>query len=599
MSVTTRPRSCTTHRPSTSPITPTSRTHFRPLRYQTKEELDRFFGTTAQQKREQRLRVRETDGSVFFDAIEKDEWQHLLATATEVEGRRRSSVGTSLTLNSPLALDCERSCSVGDASPARFEFQSEEGEREGDRVRRRKRSNSVGRKVDDTLPNWNAPVFKRRQSSDGLGWSPRQSTFDASGGGEDRIRISRLPLSRRKLDQETMDQAFGSSTYAIDPLSDITNRIVRSNKPSSLTITPPTAGDPNTIDTSITSPTASTPPQSPLSLAPRGERRGTFGALPSAPPVALHSPQVRSTRWGDLLLGNTPPSSAAIEFLNSPTPTRTTYSRSAGAVREGKSARHVASFDDIPKCVAPAANRTLGDARWAGRQRYHSAEGEMLRPARSVASLRDASTFTPSREMASGISVRTRKTSHSSDGSSSASDGVFTSLVPRRGAKKLEKKRQATMLLVDAETSPTSTVRILTSMRDPITGITDPPTSTTVAQTTSPAVSAPKRFNAGLGTGPSVYLGIDIPCASIHLHSDPEDNIEPALALTLSNRELRRKLKKKSSTSANAGEEGKGRGSIMLSRVETDGGASGGVGGREADAFAKGSSRWWSSILHG
>lgn len=136
-------------------------------------------------------------------------------------------------------------------------------------------------------------------------------------------------------------------------------------------------------------------------------------------------------------------------------------------------------------------------------------------------------------------------------------------------------------------------------MRDPITGITDPPTSTTVAQTTSTAVSAPKRSNAGLGTGPSVYLGIDIPCASIHLHSDPEDNIEPALALTLTNRELRRKLKKKSSTSANTGEEAKGRSSIMLSRVETDGGASGGVGAREAGAFAKGSSRWWSSILHG
>ena len=92
-------------------------------------------------------------------------------------------------------------------------------------------------------------------------------------------------------------------------------------------------------------------------------------------------------------------------------------------------------------------------------------------------------------------------------------------------------------------------------MRDPITGITDPPTSTTVAQTTSTAVSAPKRSNAGLGTGPSVYLGIDIPCASIHLHSDPEGNIEPALALTLTNRELRRKLKKKYSTVVTTGEE--------------------------------------------
>ncbi|CDW98575.1 hypothetical protein [Sporisorium scitamineum] len=183
--------------PSPHPLPPSTPRfqNFRPLRYQTTEELDRFFGTTLAQRREQRLRVRDSNGQIYFDWIEKDEWQHLLATGSltspsspsgEAEaGGRRSSGWTCMTLESPLceaAWSGRRASSVGEAS----------------------------RRVDDCVAlNNNAEDswIKTRRQSDEYPYSPRSFCAVSN---DDRIRISRLPL--RKLDQQSLDQAFGSTT---------------------------------------------------------------------------------------------------------------------------------------------------------------------------------------------------------------------------------------------------------------------------------------------------------------------------------------------------------------------------------------------------
>lgn len=47
---------------------PSKRSHFRPVDFQTKVELDHFFGQTKQQKRELALHMRDENGRWWFDA---------------------------------------------------------------------------------------------------------------------------------------------------------------------------------------------------------------------------------------------------------------------------------------------------------------------------------------------------------------------------------------------------------------------------------------------------------------------------------------------------------------------------------------------------
>lgn len=190
---------------------------------------------------------------------------------------------------------------------------------------------------------------------------------------------------------------------------------------------------------------------------------------------------------------------------------------------------------------------------------------------------------------------RTRRTSTSSGGSSSASETCYTPLAPRVGAKKYDKSRK---LLVDSSAaSPIRGLVEVVSMRDPLSTTSSSTSTTTTHNNTIVASEATTqaeekvRTAVGLRTGPEVYLGIDIPCASIHLHSDPEDNVEPALALSLSASRLK-KLKKKAHSNVAAEGEGEG-GSAGHARASSVG------QGLQKGQFAKGSSRWWSHILHG
>ncbi|TKY87999.1 hypothetical protein EX895_003095 [Sporisorium graminicola] len=587
MTVATRPR---------SPTPPTPRfENFRPMRYQTKEELDRFFGTTGAQRREQRLRVRESDGQVYFDWIEKDEWQHLLATGSltspsspEAEAkmdRRRSSGMTCLTLASPLAEACvvgssqaRRASSARGVSPLSGRFErvqigiekGAEGEGEGEERRGRKRSNSVlaarsarvyDRVLLDSLDagdgaTWTgAAGFKRRQSA-GFAYSPRTS-FCSANDDTDRIRIARLPLSRRRLDQESLDQAFSPA---------------RSHKPPTLQIPDIIQGrtslDLDDLDDDAASGTTCPADSTSLLHAPTfdgstsGTRRGTFGSFlpPCLPPRHL-----------------TPPPSSAMEFLVSPTPTdlfAEQQRQPAILQQQPRLLRHATTFETPKSSGAP----------WGVRQRWHSAEaplGSAAPPSgggkkeeRRPGVRNQAATWRGA-AVAAEVEMNTkRRVSTSSDGSS-ASETCYTPLAPRVGAKRFDKTRM--LHLVDPTApSPVLSRSDTVPMREPV----QLPTATATMRGST---------SGGLRTGAEVYLGIDIPCASIHLHSDPEDNVEPALALSLSARELRRLKKKPLSLStphaptdsAEAAE--RGRPSVAASATA---------------AHVKGSSKWWSHILH-
>lgn len=679
MAVTTRQPSSTsvTHSPSTSNTIITSApryNNFRPIRYQTKEELERFFGTTSAQKREQRLRVRESDGQVYFDWIEKDEWQHLLATGSlsspnsPTGTRRRSSAATCLTLNSPLREDRRASLGAGlsgglfgNFDMVGLENNATSGE---ERVTRRKRCNSAvaakGVKVDDRVAlslkgeqegNWFHTALFTRGQTDGLTWSPRNSYCEATDDAaqeewhEDRIRISRLPLSRRKFDRETLDQAFGTTAP-----SDTFSRTTRTHKPRSLTI--PfinNTSDGLQLDTA-TSPTSSCSSSgsrlhSSASLAVAndtvdselsGERRGTFGD--TLLPILRH--QHEDSRM-------TPPSSAAMEFLATPTPTSVSWSQSkiqahSAKGRTSKPWRHASSFEDSRTAFTAIKTHasTFVDAGWTTHQRHHSAEAvatqikrpeRPLRAVQSVASLRETSAVPHTtvslqstvKMEADMLRERTRTWSSSSE-SSSASDGcVFTSLVPRRGAKKFDKTRHQQCIRANqGQTSPAMTVRSIssTALRDPFAcppapaslaapqSVVGTPTSKVDDQDEKHVRDQPFHNTAShfrhstrrpLRTGPQVYSGLDIPCASIHLHSDPEDNFEPAVALNLTSSQLK-KLRKESHAAAarSGGVHTRSPSSSTTNRGRFSSEASVLEGQHRVQAYAKGSSRWWNNILH-
>ncbi|KAJ1026286.1 hypothetical protein NDA16_002373 [Ustilago loliicola] len=695
MSVVTQPRSVTGQSssqaaslPSTSstsnPLTnqsPPRFNNFRPARYQTKEELDRFFGTTHVQKREQRLRVRETDGQVYFDWIEKDEWQHLLATGSltspnspsELEGRRRSSVATLLTLNSPLfpASPARRASlatprTPGCMSPLASQFDmvnirfagegdsGDAGERRG-----RKRSNSAlqaGRRnglVEDQLPhssgsderrNWiNATGFKRRQSDTSV-FHPRHSYCDPeelqdSEGNDDRIRISRLPLGHRKLDQDSLDQAFGGHLSS-SPLIDLSPKLAaRTHKPATLQI--PSHRTSSLIEVEgATSPVPSLGVDGCTFDSGASARRGTFGALcPPAQPrpqrvmepvqvLSIANPNFsRHIRPRSDTAAMTPPSSAAMEFLQSPTPTSTSTTTTFTSQPPAplRTLRHAVSFD-TPRQTAfsiPQNDTVSADAGvWSQRQRWHSAgnetqpqtEQKKLRAVRSVASLRESTRHPegpfsdlPTVTVASVMMGRSRKIScASSDGSScgGSSGPCWTSLAPRTGAKKFDRTRLQhlnSLAQNNPSLSPASTISSLPpvdlapAMRDPLSLATSAtPKSPSLEQKNT--VDKPKfkqGGGAGLGTGPHVYDGMEIPCASIHLYSDPEDNLEPALALTMSASKLK-KLKKKSHSTNTHGSDFGAATHARCASSSTSSQAGDGVA-----HHAKGSSRWWSNILHG
>lgn len=601
MTVATRPQS-TPPSPPPLPAFPQFQ-NFRPLRYQTTEALDRFFGTTPSQRREQRLRVRESDGQVYFDWIEKDEWQHLLATGSltspsspDVEQRRRSSGMTCLTLASPLgeASAVGRRASVGGESPLSAKFEGEE--------RRGRKCTARQGRVDDRVPlsnlsvddeSWiNAAQFKA-QSDDG--YSPCEG---------DSIRIARLPLSRRKLDPHTLDQAFGTPSTAT----------TRTHKPATLVI-PTNHQDSIELDAS---PTDSSFPNSPATTtfdsAVSGARRGTFGALlPPAPLPARAVVGQRARRSSDTRVA-TPPASAAMEFLASPTPTSTFGSQPAGTAAR---LRHAASFDTKTDSFPFDSDCS---AQWGQRQRWRSAEaaptrptheGPRLRSVRSVASLHESGTT------CAAVAVereKGRRTSTSSDGSS-ASETCYTPLAPRVGAKRFDKTR---LLHLDPTPSAAGSpvmrsVDLVRPMRDPL--------ATKISINTTPATSAadtaatphssvaetqtarPSTTTSLLRTGPEVYIGLDIPCASIHLHSDPEDNVEPALALTLSASKLRKLKKSKSAAAATEVDGGQSVGHLRSASAASHSTATAAGGGgqrlQQQGGYAKGSSRWWSHILHG
>ena len=678
MSVATRPRSMTAHSSSHPAPIPTSSStstatistnqsphprfnNFRPARYQTKEELDRFFGTTTVQKREQLLRVREADGQVYFDWIEKDEWQHLLATGSLTSpnspaeaARRRSSAATFLTLNSPLcpASPARRASlaspgTSGSLSPLTGRFgevriggESTDTE-EGTQRRGRKRSNSalVGRNgwVDDQLPlsageepSWvTAPGFKRRQS-DGLVFHSQHSSVNEHDDEQEkgnthidtaRIRISRLPLGHRKLDQETLDQAFGVHNPLLDlsPNATTLHPFARSHKPPTLHI--PTNAQSSVEIDDAASPTCSSPRSPNTDIGgstfdgTSGARRGTFGSLlPPLQPVIVQVLSVASRRVRHQSdSATTPPSSAAMEYLNSPAP--------SVSCKPSRALRHAASFDTPRQATFVHHDDTTSDAHiptqpWAQRQRWHSAGDEQkIRAVRSVASLRSASNaafhdFSPPVPHASAIG-RGRKVSNSSEGSS-ASEACFTPLAPRTGAKKFDRTRVLHLnslpsACASPSSSPASTISRLppvdhvAPMRDPIIAH-QPRRSLHLAvdahQHTASRTSPKMGSNSGLRTGPEVYDGVDIPCASIYLYSDPEDNVEPALALTLSASKLKKLKKKSHSTSGANASSSAAHAEAPAHHARCASASSASIAGVAGDAgHAKGSSRWWSHIL--
>ncbi|PWN87867.1 hypothetical protein FA10DRAFT_269153 [Acaromyces ingoldii] len=71
---------------------PISKNHFRPIRYEVAAELDAIFGMTKAQKRQRALRTRdEHDGTLWFDSFEKEECQYLLDSALNSPSRRSNS----------------------------------------------------------------------------------------------------------------------------------------------------------------------------------------------------------------------------------------------------------------------------------------------------------------------------------------------------------------------------------------------------------------------------------------------------------------------------------------------------------------------------
>lgn len=571
-SVATRPRFMTSHSP-----TSTRTSHFRPIRYQTKEELDRFFGTTSVQKREQRLRVRESDGQVFFDWIEKDEWQHLLATGSltspnspaEGEGKRRSSAATFCTLNSPLSESLVSPSTPGLSPLTRHFGDVGLGGEGGRRERGRKRSCSqlAGRMVDgETALGGGGMGFKRRQSD---GFVPSSShEGDAEQTGNDRIRIARLPLSHRRLNQETLDEVFAVQNPLLDLSPNATllssSSSSRLHKPAALHIPEHTPPDGIHVENQ------GQECENPLTFD-SSARRGTFGSLfpPLQPVQVLTASPKRMRHQSDV---GTPPSSAAMEFLASPTPTTANSSTSSSA----RPLRHAVSFDTPRQPVFVLQQPPAGAL--AQRQRWHSADrpepqnDKTLRSVRSVASLRQQTTS----NLPSAVE-RVMKMSHSSEGSSCGSDTTpcWTPLAPRTGAKKFDRTRFQHLNSLPDTSSPSSTPSAasiqLPPMKDPIT----PPE---VQKNKASRV----RVGVGLRTGPEVYDGIDIPCASIHLHSDPEDNLEPAVAIGMSARELKKK-KKTAATQHHA--RCASSAASVASSTDTQG-----------QAHAKGSSRWWNHI---
>ncbi|CAO1618004.1 unnamed protein product [Parajaminaea phylloscopi] len=65
--------------PQHKTTSPSRRNHFRPVDFQTKVELDHFFGQTKLQRRELALHMRDTSGKWWFDAEERDENRGLLS----------------------------------------------------------------------------------------------------------------------------------------------------------------------------------------------------------------------------------------------------------------------------------------------------------------------------------------------------------------------------------------------------------------------------------------------------------------------------------------------------------------------------------------
>lgn len=84
------------------PTSPISKTNFRPVDFAIHVELDKFFGQTAQQRRELRLHTRDENGRWWFDEAERDEVRGLLSPispgpqASPARSSRRGSATNSM-----------------------------------------------------------------------------------------------------------------------------------------------------------------------------------------------------------------------------------------------------------------------------------------------------------------------------------------------------------------------------------------------------------------------------------------------------------------------------------------------------------------------
>lgn len=649
-----------------SPATAARTTHFRPARYQTKEELDRFFGTTGVQKREQRLRVRESDGHVFFDWIEKDEWQHLLATGSltspstpsNAPERRRSSVATCLTLNSPLCpaspgrrtslASSTRSASmsplVGRFGDVQFGARAETFGPGGYERRGRKRSNSAlarsNGRVDDQVhfrpgtveaKNWTTtPGSKRRQSETlVLTWhhgyyaGEQPDSVERAGKQDegDKIHIPRLPLTHRKLDQEMLDQAFGSHDSRLNRSSDIPlhQPCARASKPLTLQISSGAQRCDSIELEEATSSTCSSPATSPIAVdkdgtfsSASGGRRGTFGLL--LPTLQQQEQSAVQTQVPSIAQGHVcdksdsarSPPSAAMEVLQTPPSSHFATSISPRAAGVARGLRHARSFDalvthqdTLSQETCKASPTWLAPETWAQHQAWHFADyappsfvnkalqagGEhKLRAVRSIATLCDSHTPVfgyPSQRAGHAVKMESDRTVGCLGGCSEL-DAVWTTpLAPRTGAKKFDRTRMQLLTTTSlASASPATSSRSL------------PDTVTVAAEATNPI-----RMGVGLRTGPEVYHGIDIPCAAIHLHSDPEDNVEPALAQSMSASKLK-KLRKKTHTPTHTplAPGGNTRVCEVPNHARCTSIASSSAGGVAGQS--KTGLRWWSHILH-
>ncbi|PWZ03467.1 hypothetical protein BCV70DRAFT_204235 [Testicularia cyperi] len=393
-----------------------SKTNFRPVAYQTKEELDRFFGTTPSQKREQRLRVRESDGRIYYDTIEKEEWRELLApltprcgTPNNLTARRRSSnmtawsstggEGSPLSLASPshnVMPDEEggsrRGSYAWSMSPISSRFGSvtvnssvagqdtdlidmEETHDSMPRRARRKRSNSAlarsANYVDEgplrpaigssDPDGWQSmPAFKRRLSEQVTG-SPDLIEDDATVSEQERIRISRLPLARRKLGSLDMDLAFSpeiTNGNAASTTSLASRRLDRPHVPAALqpaSKTRPQSMHAACMPLTSSSTSSRAAPMSPLSPSSFGHRR-TNGVCKIEGGESSHDTVLVPLRGcaATLSLASPAPSSAAtLEVLNSPvcqpgyplTPTFAPGSNREQGSHQTSRLRHASSMD--------------------------------------------------------------------------------------------------------------------------------------------------------------------------------------------------------------------------------------------------------------